>query len=199
MVWDTKHVVLAIIATAAIILAVSSYREEQRDRAQLADTLAKQDVVIAGADKRIETRDQAAAVAVQRIETTEKRIQTPSGRISALNADIPLPSPVTLNPAPNPLAGQPTQAPSANIPAEDLQPLEAFAASCKICQIQLTTCQQDLADAKTKNAAEAMETKAAVAAVKGGTFWARLKHNAKVVGITAGGVIVAVLVAAAHK
>jgi hypothetical protein len=202
MVWDTKHVVLAIVATAGIILAIVSYRDELRDRAQLTQTIAQQKPIIAAAEQRTVTRDQAATVAVQAIQATVKRAQTPSAELSAFNAYVPLPTPLALSPATDAPQGPGNKASmatvGANIPAEDLQPLLDFAASCKTCEIQLTTCKADLVDANTKVIATGKERDAAVAAVKGGTFWVRLKHNAKVVVITAAIVAAGVVATLKH-
>ena len=81
------------------------------------------------------------------------------------------------------LASSPNQA--AAIPTADLRPLFDKIQSCRSCETQLAVSQADLSDEKTRSAALTKERDAALTSAKGGTFWHRLKQNAKWLAIGA--------------
>jgi hypothetical protein len=83
-------------------------------------------------------------------------------------------------------------APSAQIPAADLNPVFDFVQDCRSCQAQLAAAKQDSTDNAAKLAAVTKERDAAITTAKGGTFWQRLHRNALwfVVGAGAGAVAV---------
>lgn len=61
----------------------------------------------------------------------------------------------------------------------DLKPLFDESQSCRTCESQLAVCQADLADEKTRSASLTKERDAIATYAKGGSFWHRLKQNAK--------------------
>lgn len=83
-------------------------------------------------------------------------------------------------------AATPPGEPMAQMPLADLKPLYDFVQDCRSCQAQLTSVQADLRDERAKSAALATERDAAVRAAKGGSFWCRLKRDAKWLAIGAG-------------
>jgi hypothetical protein len=74
----------------------------------------------------------------------------------------------------------------AQLPSADLKPLYDFVQDCRACQAQLTSARADLADEQIKSAALIKERNAALTAAKGGSFWKRLKRNAKWFALGAG-------------
>ncbi|HXZ14199.1 MAG TPA: hypothetical protein VEG64_17565 [Candidatus Sulfotelmatobacter sp.] len=88
----------------------------------------------------------------------------------------------------SPGAGELPSAPVAQIPASDLKPLYDYIQDCRACQAQLTSAKQNAADDAAKLAALTRERDAAIQAAKGGSFWMRLRRNARwfLVGATAG-------------
>jgi hypothetical protein len=68
-------------------------------------------------------------------------------------------------------------APTAKIPAADLQPLFDFVQDCRACQSKLFVAQQNASDDAAKIAALTTERDAAITASKGGTLWRRFRRN----------------------
>lgn len=146
---------------------------------------------------------QALQATLAAIAQTKRETVTPAQVIRELPSVIQLPAPISLSsPSPaqsvgaardnnNPLrqssggeqpvaTGAFSSAPEgtgATIPAVDLKPLFDRLADCKACDAQVAedrlTIQQVTA-----------ERDAAVKAAKGGSFWTRVKHDAKVIGVT---------------
>ena len=77
-------------------------------------------------------------------------------------------------------------APTAQIPATDLQPLFDFVQDCRACQAKLAVAQENSADDAAKITALTHERDAAIIASKGGRFWRRLRRNALWFAIGAG-------------
>jgi hypothetical protein len=105
---------------------------------------------------------------------------------------VPLPAPIVLHPAGE--AGSPGQAPQippyAAIPAADLPALKDFIVQAKTCAVELPEAQQELSScqAQAKLAARKLadvekERDAYKVALKGGTWWHRVKHDAKAIAI----------------
>jgi hypothetical protein len=94
----------------------------------------------------------------------------------------------------NPQQADSSQSPSqvvnealvAQLPSADLKPLYDFVQDCRACQAQLTSVRADLADEQIKSAALFKERNAALTAAKGGSFWTRLKRNARWFALGAG-------------
>ena len=85
-------------------------------------------------------------------------------------------------------AGEPPSAPVAQIPGSDLKPLYDYIQDCRACQARLASAKQNAADDAAKLAALTRERDAAIQASKGGSFWTRLRRNARwfIAGATAG-------------
>src|SRR6266851_3726086 len=149
-----------------VILCVAmffSWRADQRDRAQLAQTLA--------------------------VLATEKRtIVTPAQIVRELPSQISLPAPIVLQSTTPALPDSPTPKPIAVIPSEDLKPLYDFALDCKACQAKLSAAQGDLTDERKKTAALTHERDDALRIARGGSAWRRIGRAAKwfLIGATAG-------------
>jgi hypothetical protein len=71
------------------------------------------------------------------------------------------------------------------LPSEDLKPLFDYVQDCRACDARTASAQQDLSDERTKEQAITRERDTAVAAARGGGFWARLKRGAKWFGLGA--------------
>jgi apolipoprotein N-acyltransferase len=76
-------------------------------------------------------------------------------------------------------------APVVQIPQVDFQTLQNGAIAYQENDAKLTACNLTAADTQKELADTATERDAYKAALKGGTFWQRLKHDAKTIGITA--------------
>jgi ABC-type nickel/cobalt efflux system permease component RcnA len=186
-----------VLATAILV----AWREDRRDRAQLAVALEQAKQALSAADARQHDRDAQLSQTLATLAAQKNRTQTPSQILADLPNQIPLPVPMTLEPVAQPASsrtdaspgsaksgpepGSPTtespkpQATQAVIPSQDLKPLYDFALDCKSCQAKLTASQGDLADEKAKTAALSKERDAAVKAAKGGSILQRVVRAAK--------------------
>lgn len=81
-----------------------------------------------------------------------------------------------------------------HIPQLDLKPLYDGLQDCRENLAKFHTLEQDLADEKARSAALAKERDAAIAAARGGTFWTRVRREAKwfAIGVAAGAVAASV-------
>lgn len=194
---------------AAIVIAVilgfalfESWEAGGRDRAQLAAELAATKQLLTAADARQHDRDTQLAQTLASLAAEKRAIVTPAQIVRELPREIPLPSPIVLQPAVSADASSaqassshlsPGSKPSqgqAVIPAEDLKPLYDFTLDCKACQAKLAASQSDLADERTKTTALTRERDDAVRIAKGGSMWRRIGRAAKwfVIGAAAGAV-----------
>ncbi|MFZ0908865.1 MAG: hypothetical protein WAN24_05275 [Candidatus Acidiferrales bacterium] len=210
-----RHILVAIASIVAAGLIVSSWLESRSDRAQLRATLAAQQKLIGAADAREHDSAAALRTTLDQIAALKRQVQTPQQIITSLPQYLPLPQPITLDSAPHAQSTQSSQptdssprtqqgiinekgtaatgklaAPSgsAEIPAADLKPLYDFVQDCRTCKAQLSAANASLKDEQARSAALARERDAAVTAAKGGSFWRRLKRNAKwlTIGAAAG-------------
>lgn len=212
--WDTKHVVLVAIATAAALLAWRSYFEDLRDRTQMETSIRsneqawKQERMALQLKLDAIDKDKAAAKTPQQIVdkipdlvTLPLPIQYVAGgsRWSVDSQDFEAganPSEKQLpNRNANHLESQFVEESASGLPANltagaviplaDLKPLYDTLAGCQECTLTLASANQRIGEL-TK------ERDAAVKAAKGGSFWGKLKRNAEwfvggmVVGIVAG-------------
>jgi ABC-type nickel/cobalt efflux system permease component RcnA len=185
-----------VLATAILV----AWREDRRDRAQLAVALEQAKQALSAADARQHDRDAQLSQTLATLAAQKNRTQTPSQILADLPNQIPLPVPMTLEPVAQPASSRtnassggtksgpqgspPIEAPKpqatqAVIPSQDLKPLYDFALDCKSCQAKLTTSQGDLADEKAKTIALSKERDAAVKAAKGGSILQRVVRAAK--------------------
>jgi hypothetical protein len=116
----------------------------------------------------------------------KRTIVTPAQIVRELPSQIPLPSPIVLQPtpaSPNP----PSPQTKAAIPAEDLKPLYDFAIDCKACQSKLAAAQGDLTDERQKTTS-LTERDDALRIARGGSLLRRIGRAAKWFLIGAGAV-----------
>jgi type II secretory pathway pseudopilin PulG len=201
---------IAFVAFLATIIFIS-WREDRRDRSQLAAELAAAHQALAAADARQHDRDAQLQQSLTAIAQDKRTVQSPSQILADLPHQLPLPTPLTLSEAttlpdtPLPKAGasgsgassvaksgssQPSQNSQVVIPPEDLKPLYDFTLDCKACQAKLATAQGDLADERTKSATLSKERDAALQVARGGTLWRRVTRAAKwfTIGAAAGAI-----------
>lgn len=186
----------ALVAIVLIALALASWREAKNDTAALKATMTTEAKVVVSASAHEAATDKAADKAVAALETTRKSIRTPSQAFKALPEAIPLPVPLLVVPPAQDPHGGTSQLPAppvakagdAIIPAADLQPLADFGIACQECKTKLDASTKDRADDALKLKAVTGERDAALADLKGGTFWKRVKRNGKmiVIGIAIG-------------
>jgi hypothetical protein len=178
--------------TAAFLLALAvffSWRADRRDRSQLESELAATKQLIAAADTRQHDRDAQLAQTLATLAAEKRTIVTPAQIIHDLPSQLPLPSPIVLQPAPT-SPDSPSPKTNAVIPAEDLKPLYDFTIDCKTCQAKLSTAQADLADERQKTTAFTHERDDALRIAHGGSLLRRIGHAAKwfIIGAAAGAV-----------
>jgi hypothetical protein len=193
---------LLIIATLGVA-GIAAWRADRRDRAQLAADLAAAKQLLAQADARQHDRDAQLVRTLTSIAAEKRNVTTPDQIVREFPQQIPLPSPITLQPAPRSEGEEPghpakkTPVPTqAVIPAEDLKPLYDFTLDCKVCQAKLAASQGDLADERAKTAVLTRERDEAVRAAKGGSLLRRITRNAKWLAI---GAAAGAIAAKAHR
>ena len=178
--------------TAALLLALAvffSWRADRRDRSQLESELAATKQLLAAADIRQHDRDTQLAQTLATLAAEKRTIVTPAQVIHDLPNQLPLPSPIVLQPAPT-SANSPSPKANAIIPAEDLKPLYDFTIDCKTCQAKFSTAQADLADERQKTTALTRERDDALRIARGGSLIRRIGRAAKwfIIGAAAGAV-----------
>ena len=177
---------------AVLVLALSAilaWRADRRDRSQLESELATTKQLLAAADARQHDRDTQLAQSLAALAAEKRATVTPAQIIHDLPSQIPLPSPIVLQPTPaSPNSTSPQ--PNAVIPTEDLKPLYDFALDCKACQAKLTASQGDLTDERKKSAALAQERNDALRIARGGSTWHCIGRAAKwlLIGAAAGAI-----------
>ncbi len=196
------------VAAALIIIAVTafvfrSWIEAHDDRLQMQATIATQKQLIAAADAREQQRASELKGTLDQINALKHQAQSPQEIIRELPQYLPLPQPIEIVAPDAAQKGTPLHAsdkppegvtaggsgqgkPVAQLPVEDLKPLFDFVQDCRACQARLASAQADLRDEQTKSAAIVQERDAAIKAAKGGSFWTRIKRNAKWFAIGAG-------------
>jgi hypothetical protein len=185
---------LAEIAFALVLVAIIfvSWREDRRDRSELAIQLAAAQQALNAADARQHDRDAQLQQSLAAIAQTKRIVQSPIEILADLPNELPLPTPLAFNRSNLPdspqAKGSGTQTAQVVIPPEDLKPLYDFALDCKACQSKLATTQADLTDEHTKTVTLTKERDAALQAAKGGTLLRRIGRAAKwfAIGAAAG-------------
>jgi hypothetical protein len=205
------------IAGGLVLVLLSAWRADRRDRAQLAADLAAAKQLLAQADVRQRDRDAQLAQTLATIAAEKRSLTTPAQIIHALPQQIPLPVPIALQ-APDPMSkpqretcssgpvcgpeGLDSTGPAspklnakpaegnAVIPAADLKPLYDFTLDCRACQAKLAAAQADLTDERAKTTVLTHERDEAVRAAKGGSILRRIARNAKwlAIGAAAGAI-----------
>jgi hypothetical protein len=179
---------LAIVFVLALS-AILAWRADRRDRSQLESELAATKLLLTAADARQHDRDVQLAQSLAALAAEKRMIVTPAQIIHDLPSQIPLPSPIALQPAPTSSNSTSPQS-DAVIPTEDLKPLYDFALDCKACQAKLTAAQGDLTDERKKSAALTQERNDALRIARGGSTWRRIGRAAKwlLIGAAAGAI-----------
>ncbi len=191
MINTTVHRILLAVSLVAIALLADAWHTSRHDSAQLATTLASQKVALQQAADREKQRDTQLSAALATIATQKRAIQTPQQAAAAIPSVLPpLPLPISIHlPDLSPSAKPADDLPATiSIPQPDLKPLYDDLQDCRATTLQNAAAQKDLADEKLRTAALTHERDAAVAAAHGGTFWVRVKREAKwfAIGIAVG-------------
>ncbi|MBZ5662573.1 MAG: hypothetical protein LAO08_19390 [Acidobacteriia bacterium] len=192
--------ILFAAALLAIALLADAWRTARHDSAQLATTLASQKAAFQQSADREKQRDTQLAAALAAIAAQKRKVQTPQQASAAIPSVLPpLPLPITiripnLSPSAKPADDLPA---SVSIPQPDLKPLYDDLQDCRAASLQNSVTQKDLEDEKLRTLALTKQRDAAINAARGGTFWVRLKREAKwfAIGIAVG----AAATAAAHR
>ena len=202
-------VVLVMVLAAGVLVA---WRDARMEQVALKAELRSTQQALAEATARQAIRDAAVNDLVAGLKKKEAAVQKPVQVVAALPGVLPLPAPLTIEPATTPAQKQPVgldgppatvggpytskstdgmpegSQPKVNFPAADLKPLYDFAVDCKACQAKLGAAQADLADERLKSQALGRERDDALQAAKGGSVLRRIARAAKwfAIGAAAG-------------
>jgi len=193
----TLDIILFVAALIAVALLADAWRSARHDSQQLAATLAAQNTLIQQAGDREKQRDSQLADAFAAIQAQKRAVRTPQQAVQNLPTVLPdLPLPVSIH-GPDLAAPLPPADPAAtivSIPQPDLVPLYDGLQDCRACALQSDSLKKDLSDEKSRSASLQHERDAAIAAARGGTFFARLKRAAKwfAIGLATGAAVAAV-------
>lgn len=207
MTQQVKEVMWIGITGIALVLAglaLRSYWNERVDRIQLdaelkttERLLQAKDQELSRLDQGMKERDQQTAEMVKKIDELKARPATIREIVREIPQYIPFEKPLELVP-PNPAA--PEAPPQIGLDESQAQDLRKFYLDCHRATLELRICQENAKDWQAKEVTwqekEAIlirQREAAISAVKGGTFWTRLKRNGGwyAAGGLTGGVIVA--------
>lgn len=140
-------------------------------------------------DAALKQRDEQYQKDIQAIQDAMRKLPSASSAQIAENAPkhIDLPAPIIISDAntTKPSIG------SAIVPAEDIKPLAQAVLDGEKCKLDLAKCTGDLGDWQRKYELADDEGKKWQQAAKGGSVWQRVKHDAVIIGITAGAAYVA--------
>jgi len=216
-------VALKVIGFVFLILAARGFQAERETRIRLEGELAAQQQVIRAqnqvlleADRAIAQRDEAVAEQRVAIEKLKARPATVREIVREIPRFIPTNSPpvliedlaigrfsdLAIGESPNHKIAESFNGSGGLLfDFAAAQDLRRFYLECSQRGVELTACQSDLGDFRRKE--EALKLKvlateaqrdAALRTVKGGSFWHRLKHDAKTLAIgAAAGAVVAVV------
>lgn len=207
MIWSgdhTKGAAIAVLLVAGCLGAAAyahSLIEGARSQA-VQDTEAKfqKQLAVQQADfeAKLKARD---AVYQQQIQSLQLRFQkavTPPEIAQLASQLMGLKQPIQIV-TPPPSSQEPNPKPVAQISLADAPQAKQYLQECETCKLELPKLQADLADreAQMKLAQQQIESlksqrDAAITASKGGSFWRRLKNNAKWLIIGAAGGAIAV-------
>jgi hypothetical protein len=178
-----------VIALVLALVVYFAWRADRRDRSYLESELAATKELLSAADARQHDRDAQLAQTLAALAVEKRTVVTPAQIVHDLPSQIPLPSPIVLQPAPG-SSNSPNPPTNAVIPSQDLKPLYDFALDCKACQAKLNTAQGDLTDERKKSAALAQERDNALRVARGGTTLRRIGRAAKwlLIGAAAGAI-----------
>jgi hypothetical protein len=184
-------IVTAVIAAVLIFSAYEwSQEHDARIKAEATVTAAQTQIQ---ADKATVAKAQTdLAARLSTLEAARSQPATPQQIvISAAKLFPNLPQPlqvVTPPPTQQVVNGKPTEVPSAafvQVPAADLKTLQDYAITCEENNAKLGACTLTQATTVDELKATTTQRDAYKAELKGGTFWQRFRHDAKIIGITA--------------
>lgn len=162
----------AVVKATATINAQSQVIAHQKQQEQMIAEQEKQ-------------RDAATQQELSSMQTQVAQLKTAAQIVKWLPQQVATPEAVKIE-VPAATKGNPSPDAIATIPQTDLPVLRDYVESCKECALRLSNAQQDIAskDQQLKLAGEQLsamqqERDAALQAMKGGSFWHRLTHNAK--------------------
>jgi hypothetical protein len=95
-----------LVAVAAATILFTTWRANRRDTAQLAADLATAKQSLAQVDARQRDRDKQLLQTLATLAAEKRNITTPAEILGDLPQQIPLPSPIALQPKPQPCAAQ---------------------------------------------------------------------------------------------
>ena len=177
------------ILLAGLLLAGLAWHNEQVARARLEAELA------AGKAAQAELVKQSQAVAetlkerIAALEAVKREVVTPQQIIKEVPDICPrtfLPITTVTEPAAPGAKDQTPVVTGAVVPVEDFRPIFNQLVECQECRAKLEAAGKQQALDGEKLADMMKQRDEAVRVVKGGTFWQRFKHDAKVMGISAG-------------
>ncbi len=167
-------------------------RSLSRRSAELQTKIAAQQSDVSKAQQDLKQQQEQLRDALTALESAKKNVTTPQQIVREIPQYAPqLPQPITLN-IPAPTKENPAPAPtSANLPLEDMKPLFDHLVDCQECARKLSAAENAAAtkDGEIKDIAK--ERDEYKTALKGGTFWTRMKRNAKwfAIGAAAGAAV----------
>jgi hypothetical protein len=174
------------------VLAGRSWLAAHDAAVHLAATLEAQEQVLAQANERQRQRDASLATALAQINAAKRRVDTPAKAVAELPQVLPpLPEPIEIQ-LPPPTLEHPAPPALATVPQVDLKPIYDYLQDCRACQVSLAATRDNLTDERAKLAAVTTERDAAVRAVRGGSVWSRVAHNAKWLAIGAAAATLAI-------
>lgn len=207
MIWDighTKALGVGLLLVAAC-LGAAAYTHSLIVRAEndaTQKTEAKYQKMLADQSAAFDTKLQAREVQHQAdLQALNSRFQsaaTPEQIAHLATQLIGLKNPIQIV-TPAATTDNPNPKPVAQVALEDAPAAKQYLQECETCKLELPKLQADLADreAQMKLAQQQIESiqsqrDAAIKASKGGSFWRRLKNNAKWLVIGAAGGAIAV-------
>ena len=157
----------------------------------LAATIRAQEQLLEQANDRQRRRDADLGATLAQLDAAKRRVNTPAKAAAEIPQALPpLPEPIDIQ-LPPPTLDFPAPPAVATIPQADLKPLYDHLLDCRTCEATLAATRDNLTDERAKFAAVTVERDAAVQAARGGSFWSRLRSNAKwfAIGAALGAVI----------
>jgi hypothetical protein len=195
-----KHLptVLKVLVAIALVLALRGYFQEREDRVRLdaeleasRQLLVKNQHELDAVTRGMAERERETRVMVKQIQELKARPASLREIVREIPQYIPFQQPPEI-PPPSPDA--PEAPPKLELDESQAQDLRKFYLDCRQATFELRACQENAEDWKRKETLweerERILTEqrdAAVRAVKGGTFWTRLKRESKYAVGAAGG------------
>lgn len=198
---DTLHKALAIgvvVLTLALGYAAKVWSDERMARA-VADQQNHDTQVLVAAQQKVQELADAklkASLEAQQADF-DKKMSSLQGQLDYFRESVAnikgLKTPIQIT-MPAPTAENPHPDVMVSVPQEDLAAIDAQLKELSDLQQKFPVCQSDLAAEKLKTASLQKDVESQRTALKGGTFWHRVGHDAKVVAVTVGGLVIAMAI-----